>query len=59
METWRVEEGAEGVAVDVEVGMMGKGLMWRWSNVVGVEAEVKREKVGEVRVEGEGWRREI
>lgn len=54
-----MEEGAEGVAVDVEVGMMGKGLMWRWSNVVGVEAEVKREKVGEVRVEGEGWRREI
>lgn len=59
METWRVEEGAEGVAVDVEVGMMGKGLMWKWSNVVGVEAEVKREKVGEVTVEGEGWRREI
>lgn len=59
METWRVEEGAEGVAVDVEGGMMGKGLTWRWSNVVGVEAEVKREKVGEVRVEGEGGRREI
>lgn len=54
-----MEEGAEGVAVDVEVGMMGKGLTWRWSNVVGVEAEVKREKVGQVRVEGEGWRREI